>query len=108
LATEYTDRAFIMVTANRLNQANNAAKNWDPDVGGDKTFGSLMLSASGNAPVQWYGCDTRLTPAMKAKVDTFKSSNTNNCKYYLESAGWSWESALTDAGLKVIVPAFVP
>lgn len=105
MASEYVDRAFVFVAASRLTQGNNAAKNWDPDTGGALTFGGVRCSASGALPVTWYVCNTGVTPAMQTQISGFKSSNTTNCKLYYESQGWTWTSAIADAGLKVIQPA---
>lgn len=104
MASLFIDRAFVFVAASKQSQANNAAKIWDPDTGGDKTFTVVRCSASGNAPVTWIGCNTGITPDMKTKIDSFKSANTSNVKLYYESQGWTWATALADAGLKVIQP----
>lgn len=104
MASEYVDRAFVFVAASRQTQANNAAKNWDPDIGGDKTFAVCRCSVSGNEPATWIACNTGITPAMKARIDSFKSANTSNVKLFYVSQDWTWETALGSAGLKIIFP----
>ncbi len=102
MATEYTDRVFIFVTAAKVTQANTAAKNWDPDTAGEKTFTARGLSATGALPATHWGCDTRLTAAMKVRIDALKAAQGAAVALYYESAGWTWASALSNAGL---VPA---
>lgn len=102
LVTE-DDRAIIIVEAGNLSAANNSAASWDPDTGGDQTFGSPKLSSDGTEPASHYACNTALTSDMKQDV-LDAMDNVPFVEVYFASNGWDWESALADLGLQVIEP----
>ena len=99
--TEYIHRYFIFVQWNKLTPANAQAKIWDPDTGGEYTFGNLRLSANGQEPPTYSGCNTPATDGMRTKIlDAF--THVPFYKIYSTIDGWTWETALDDAGLQVI------
>ena len=99
--TEYIHRYFIFVQWNKLTPANAQAKIYDPDTGGEDTFGSMRLSASGQEPPSHSGCNTPATDTMKTKIlDAF--THVPFYKIYDTADGWTWDTGLTNAGLQVI------
>ena len=103
MSTTWVYRAIIVVQWNRLTPANAAAAAWDPDTGGGETFGSVRLSADGQEPPSHSACNTALTDGRRTQVlEAFE--HIPFVDVYWSAAGWTWESALVDAGLQVIVP----
>lgn len=99
--TEYIYRYFIFVEWGKLIPANAQANAWDPDEGGEFTFGDLRLSANGQEPPTHSGCNTPATEAMKTGIfNAF--SHVPFYKLYSIDDGWTWETALADAGLEII------
>ncbi len=101
--TDYTHRCFIFVNWDKLVPANAQAKAWEPypeDDPGD-TFGLLRLSANGLEPPTQTGCDTPATNGMRTQI-LVAFEHVPFYKIYLTADGWTWESALADAGLQVI------
>ena len=100
----YPHRAFIFVDITKLVSANSKAKAWDPDTGGDKTFGDVHLSATGEEPATHSACNTAITDDMKTKVLSAQDQVPFIAVYW-EDDGHSWGSALADEGLQIIAPA---
>ena len=99
--TEYIHRYFIFVQWNKLTPANAQAKIWDPDTGGEFTFDRVRLSADGQEPPSYSACNTAATDTMRTKIlDAF--THVPFYKIYSTTDGWTWESALINAGLQVI------
>lgn len=99
--TEYIHRYFIFVQWNKLTPANAQAKAWDPDTGGEYTFGDRRLSADGEEPATHSACDTPATNTMRTKI-LAALDNVPFYKIYSTTGGWTMDSALADAGLQVI------
>ncbi len=99
--TEYIHRYFIFVQWNKLILANAQAKAWDPDIGGEFTFGSVRLSVDGQEPPTHSACNTAATENMKTQIlDAFQ--HVPFYKIYSTADGWTWDTALADAGLQAI------
>ena len=99
--TEYIHRYFIFVQWNKLIPANAQAKVWDPDTGGEYTFGNMRLSADGQEPPAYSGCNTPATDTMRTHIlDAFQ--HVPFYKIYSTADGWTWDTALADAGLQMI------
>jgi hypothetical protein len=99
--TKYIHRYLIFVQWNKLTPANAQAKAWDPDTGGEFTFGSVRLSADGQEPPTYSACNTAATDNMRTQIlDAF--THVPFYKIYSTVDGWTWETALADAGLQVI------
>lgn len=102
--TEYIHRYFIFVIWDKIELANRQAGEkpggYDPDTGGNKTFGSVRLSPTGQEPATHTACNTAATNAMSTGI--FNSGNPPFITIYNAADGWIWETALTDAGLQVI------
>ena len=58
--TEYTHTINIIVPLAIVDEANYFASIIDPDTGGNKTFGSLQLSADGSEPATHTGATGRI------------------------------------------------
>ena len=58
--TEYTHTINIIVPLAIANEANYFASIIDPDTGGNKTFGSLQLSADGSEPATHTGATGKI------------------------------------------------
>jgi hypothetical protein len=101
MTTVYTNRYIIFVQWDKLTPANAAAKAYDPDAGGEFTFGTVRLSADGNEPPTHSACNTAATDSMKTQIlDAF--TNVPFYAIYNTADGWTWQTALVDAGLQVI------
>jgi hypothetical protein len=101
MTTAYTHRYIIIVEWGKLTPANAAAKAYDPDTGGEYTFGNVRLSADGNEPATHSACNTLATDSMKTQIlDAF--TNVPFYAIYNTQDGWTWQTALADAGLQVI------
>lgn len=100
--TDYRHRYLIFVQWNKLTPANAQFKDTiDPDIGGNKTFGNVRLSADGQEPPTHSACNTAATGSMKIKIEN-GFIHVPFYKIYLIADGWTWETALADAGLQVI------
>jgi hypothetical protein len=97
-----TDRAIILIDRRFLAEANAAAAKWDPDVGGDKTFGEVRLSADGKEPAGYTACNTALTAEMRTEILAFAASVPWMSVYRRNAGNWTAETALVDAGLQVV------
>ncbi len=104
MVTDYLHHYIIIVEIDRLIPANARAAAWDPDTGGAETFGAVRLSADGNEPATHSACNTAATDTMKARILEAQSQVPWQ-ELYSEADGWTWESALADAGLQVIIEA---
>ena len=98
--TEYIHRYFIFVQWSKLTPANAQAKIWDPDTGGEYTFGNMRLSVDGQEPPTHTACNTAATDEMRTGI--FNSGNPPFITIYDTTDGWTWETALVDSGLQVI------
>lgn len=102
--TEYIHRYFIFVRWDKIELANRQADKsqggYDPDTGGNKTFGSVRLSADGQEPATHTACNTAATDAMRTGI--FNSGNPPFITIYDMANGWTWETALENAGLQII------
>lgn len=104
--SEYQHRYFIFVQWNKLTPANAHAKAWDPDTSGGLTFGNVRISADGQEPPSYSGCNTAATEDMKMQIiDALE--HVPFYRIYNSADGWTWETALADAGLQVIQAEFV-
>ncbi|HEB26681.1 MAG TPA: hypothetical protein ENI05_02740 [Porticoccus sp.] len=99
--TEYIHRYFVFVQWDKLTPANAQAKAWDPDTGGELTFGGVRLSADGQEPPTYSACNTAATDTMRTKI-LAAFTHVPFYNIYLAVDGWTWETALDDAGLQVI------
>ena len=92
------DRAFIFVPMTFIDQANALAAQTDPDTGGDETFGKVQLVRDDG--VEYTACSTAILT--QAGLDAIAAAlpQMPGAAYYLESAGWTWETALVDMGLQ--------
>lgn len=95
------DRFYIFVTVDKVTIANNRAKNWDPDSGGDKTFGSIRLSPTGQDPATHVAAATYANASMRNGIESAFSA-VPWAGLYKEANGWTWEFALADMGLQRI------
>jgi len=103
MTTAYTHRYFILIGIGKTAAANAYAADWDPDSRGDLTFGAVRLSANGIEPATHTACNTVATPEMEAKFLAARSQIPAAAyRIYKEAGGWTWETALADAGLQVI------
>ena len=102
MPTIWKHRCFVFVPMGILAAGNQAAADWDPDTGGALTFGDVRLSSSGNEPATWTGCNSAATDQMKADIDQ-KIGLLPPAKVYWASDGWTWQTALVDRNLQVIV-----
>ena len=72
--TEYIHRYLIFVQWNKLIPANAQSKAWDPDIGGEYTFGNVRLSVDGENPPLYSACNTLATDSMRTNILTIKCS----------------------------------
>ena len=100
MPTIWTDHWIIFVKEQQITAANGMMTPIDPDTGGDKTFGALRLSATGEEPRTHSGCSTAATGAMTGGIRT-AFEHVPWAELY-DGHEWTWEDALTDAGLQVI------
>ena len=102
--TKYIHRYFIIVQWDKISLANEQAGKkpggWDPDTGGEFTFGSVRLSPTGQEPPTHTACNTAATDEMRTGI--FNSGNPPFITIYNTADGWTWETALADVGLQVI------
>jgi len=101
METAYKYEYIIIVEMKHLSTANNRAKNWDPDSGGDKTFGNIRLSKTGQEPATHVGVMTRATDAMRSQILN-ALDNVPFAEVYSTAHDWSWDSVLAEEDLKVI------
>lgn len=100
MVTKWQYREIIVVAAA---DADPHGARWTligPDTGERLTF-SVPLSATGLEPPTHYGCNTALTDAMLALIDQAEAAGLALARYRV-GLDWDWESALADAGLRVI------
>lgn len=118
-----THRYAIIADVDNQSAANNAAASWDPDTGGDQTFGNVKLSADGTTPASHTGCNTLTNSTMRTQIldalgnvplyDVYRvqGKSTTGDVERKDKSGWTaigtgdiWQVALSDAGLQVIQP----
>lgn len=92
------DRAFVFIPFGEVAAANSVAESLDFDDGGKQTFGSLGFGPDGSQ-ITHYGCNTVISPNNAAMLPALKAQHPS-WLYYLGSDGWTWEAALSDAGLQ--------
>ena len=104
--TKYTgtiDFWIMFCKISNVNGGNALAAVWDFDTGGDKTFNNgSRLSATGQEPATHIGINTACDSEMMDKIENAVTQGTPWLTGYKESDGFTWASALTDIGLKVI------
>ncbi len=93
-------RMFLIVPAALQVWANGQAAALDADGGGD-TF-TVPLSATGVAPATHYGAAGLVRPGTRDVILGQLVPNAPGSAAYDELDGWSWPSAIEDAGLQVI------
>lgn len=101
MATDYTHRFYMFVTAAKLAAGNNMAAQFDPDAGGDKTFGNIRLSPSGSEPATHYGAATVATDQMRSGI-LRAFSTVPFVGLYNQADGYEWDTACMAMGLKQI------
>ncbi len=100
--SDYIDRAYIIVPLDTVDTANTLAAATDPDSGGHLTFSrGTDLSADGEAPATHRGVSSMVTQNGKDAIVSAVPHVPGGI-YYFASAGWTWLSALSDAGLAAI------
>jgi len=100
VTTKWQHREIIIATAA---DADPHGARWTligPDTGERLTF-SVPLSATGLEPATHRGCNTALTDAMVALIDQAEADGMALARYKV-GIDWNWNSALADAGLRVI------
>jgi len=101
--SQWKYRSYVIIPIAATAAANALAAQLDPDTGGDKTFGDVQLSASGQLPATHTACSTMLKDTGKAGVDQYLVGGAiPGAKVYYESDGWDWPKCLADSGLKAI------
>ena len=100
MPTIWIDRWIIFVKEQQIIAANGLMTPIDPDTGGDKTFGDVRLSATGEEPRTHSGCNTAATGAMTYGIKT-AFEHVPWADIY-DGHEWTWEDALADMGLQVI------
>ena len=96
-------RCYIIIPIDKAALANRLAAKLDPDTGGDKTFGDVLLSPTGLPPATHTACSSVLTAACKTKIDQHMTDrDVPLSKLFYRAANWDWQKALNDRGLKVI------
>lgn len=93
-------RMFLIVPAGLQVWANQQASALDTDGGGD-TF-TVPLSATGADPATHFGAAGLVRPETRTVVLEQLVPNAPGSRAYDEADGWSWDSALEDAGLQAI------
>lgn len=100
-------RRVIIVDWDKRDTANSWAADWDPDTGGEETFGSVKLSADGTDPPTHIACNTAATDPILDGIQN-ASDNVPFVAVYSPQDGETpyelWERALADMGLQVIPP----
>ncbi len=92
------DRAIIFVPKGHKAAANGFAQQVGTDLREDLTFGSVKLSPSGNLPETHYAAATGISQEGLDMLVAAKPQLPGS-QYYLESEGWTWETAKADIGL---------
>lgn len=93
-------RMYLIVPAELQEWANGQAELLDTDGGADSF--SVPLSADGLEPATHYGAAGLVRLSTKTLVVDQLVPAAPGTLAYDEGDGWSWETALQDAGLKVI------
>ena len=96
------DRAIIFVPKGHKAAANGFAMQIGTDAREDLTFGHVKLSPAGNLPETHYATATGLSQEGLDMLAAAKPQLPGS-QYYLESEGWTWETAKTDIGLVSII-----
>lgn len=109
--TTYTRRIILVVATTDQVAANLLAAGFDPDTGGDKTFGSIRLSPTGSEPPTHYGCSTPMTPETLAEVEALQPTGFPTGRIYRgyndyddepDVTRYTFEDAIADMGLQRI------
>jgi len=101
--SDWKHRAYIIIPVDQTATANALAAQLDPAGGGDKTFGDVQLSPTGQPPATYTGCSTMLTDTGKAAVDQYYGQGViPGGKVYYAADGWDWPGVLAALGLQVI------
>ena len=99
--TEYLHRFVIRARIDRISPANTRAKAWDPDTGGDETFGGIRLSPTGQEPATHTACNTAATEEMRTQVLDAQSKVPWQ-RLYAITDPWEFDAVFEEAGLKRI------
>ncbi|HEB28635.1 MAG TPA: hypothetical protein ENI05_12830 [Porticoccus sp.] len=99
--TDFVKRFIIFVETSKKTAANAQAVAWGYGERDDLTFDDWRFSASGQEPATHLGCNTQATDEIANKIEG-ALSQVPFYKVYDLSDGWTWETALADAGLQVI------
>lgn len=98
-AASYPHRYVVIVSLTHLTAANNAARQWDPDAGGGKTFSTVRLSATGLEPATHTACETSATEGMKGLI--MAAANVPWIEVF-DRQQFTFDAAVRQAGLVVI------
>lgn len=105
MATDWTHRYVIVVGWQQRQMLNSQAASWDPNPGGDETFGRVRLSADGTEPPSHTACNTKATDAMQTQILDAMSNGAAVDLYEWDGQEGPyelWQRALDDMGLEVI------
>lgn len=98
----FDHRAYPIVEWDKRHVANNWAKTWDRDAGGDKTFGTVMLSTTGNNPPTHTMCSTQADDEMNEGIQNAFANVPFAALYYAADGFDNEIEAAADMGLQVI------
>ncbi|MCK5650481.1 MAG: hypothetical protein KAJ42_03845 [Gemmatimonadetes bacterium] len=94
-------RLFMMVPAKAQNLANAMAAELDFDSGGGETF-ETPLSPSGKLPATYFGASSLVRERTLPMILKEFLPQIPSARVYQEAEGWTWRTALQDAGLRQI------
>lgn len=98
-------RYIIVVEWDKRDTANQFAAKWDPNPGGDETFGAVRLSADGTEPPTHTACNTLADGDMKTGIMN-AMSNVPFVEVY-DATEWTFAEVLADLGLQRIEPGLL-
>lgn len=99
--TDWIYRAHLIVPIAYVVQADQYAAAADPDSGGDKTFSEgIPLSPTGNPPATHRAASTLCRDSGRQAIIAAWPQIPGGAVYWGDQ--WSWEEAITDAGLKLV------
>ena len=98
--TIWVDRWIIFIDEEHIDSANAQMLPIDPDTGGDKTFGSMRLSSTGEENRTHSACNTAATEQMTQGI--FQAFQNAVWANIYDAHVWTWQDALDDMGLQVI------
>lgn len=107
--TEYRHRFIIIAKQSHQERANRRAKDWDPDVGGYRTFAGLTHKQKGQKDPKYSICNTAATDEMRDAILEALEEKDVEAVYDLNEKDahgkrkWSLDKVLTKHNLEVIV-----